>query len=196
MKTLVILFSFLVMTTNAFSATILSKNYDWNTHELTLDVRYSGGCSEHFFDLKFDPFVMESFPVRQNVELTHKTDDLCEALIYDRLVFNLDNYREKIGGNPADLIFKGSKGSIRVGFFPSVEGIVEAMYAIGGETTGLVLLTSDGQRIEFSAIYTAYEGHELIGKKVRLFGLANVPYYGVEIEERFVFEAFYIEVIK
>ena len=63
--------------------------------ELTLDVRYGGGCREHGFKLYMQPVFAESNPVRANLYLSHNANgDDCEALISESLTFDVRKIAE------------------------------------------------------------------------------------------------------
>jgi hypothetical protein len=58
---------------------------------ITLTVEYSGGCSEHEFELHMSPVAfMESLPVQANLYLRHADfDDPCRAWIKSTISFDL-----------------------------------------------------------------------------------------------------------
>ena len=63
---------------------------------LSLDVQYSGGCTEHRFALLVDPAFMESHPVQLFARLAHDADgDMCDGLLQRTLRFDLSRIREQ-----------------------------------------------------------------------------------------------------
>jgi len=58
---------------------------------IALHITYSGGCSTHCFSLYMSPAAfLESYPVQANLYLRHNSNgDACEALVNERLSFNL-----------------------------------------------------------------------------------------------------------
>lgn len=78
---------------------ILGGRYNSKTKPIDIDVQYGGGCEEHKFQLKID-LCRQSSPVQCDAKLIDlKTDDHCEALIYDKISVSLhetgldnDNY--------------------------------------------------------------------------------------------------------
>jgi hypothetical protein len=69
---------------------------------LTVNVRYSGGCTEHWFMLYMQPTFLESYPVRANLYMSHLDNgDACDALISRDLVFDVrkiaELYHEQYG---------------------------------------------------------------------------------------------------
>ena len=61
---------------------------------VTLEVSYSGGCGTHEFNLFVSNLFMESNPVQTESILSHVTEDACEALITEKLTFDLLPIRE------------------------------------------------------------------------------------------------------
>lgn len=72
----------------AFSATVKSAKLDAANQNILIDVVYGGGCGQHQFSLKVGG-CLESYPVQCTAVLEHKTNDMCEALIYETVVINL-----------------------------------------------------------------------------------------------------------
>src|SRR5690606_33777216 len=61
---------------------------------VTLEVSYAGGCKPHEFNLIVSSLFMESNPVQTESILSHVTEDTCEALVTEKLTFDLLPIRE------------------------------------------------------------------------------------------------------
>jgi len=71
-------------------------NVSINTDLIIFDVGYSGGCENHTFQLISKEMFMESDPVQIDVVLSHDDkDDACDAYVYDTIVFDLTNLKQK-----------------------------------------------------------------------------------------------------
>jgi len=71
-------------------------NVSVNTDLIIFDVGYSGGCENHTFQLISKEMFMESDPVQIDVVLSHDDkNDPCDAYIYDTIVFDLSNLKQK-----------------------------------------------------------------------------------------------------
>ncbi len=58
--------------------------------KLILDVRYTGGCLDHTFQLNWDGAFLKSNPAQVVLELSHNANgDSCQALVSERLQFDL-----------------------------------------------------------------------------------------------------------
>jgi len=63
-----------------------------NKNLLSLNVQYSGGCSEHEFKLFTNKNYSKSEPPKLSLSLEHNTNgDLCKAIITDKIVFDISN---------------------------------------------------------------------------------------------------------
>ena len=59
-------------------------------NELKLNVSYSGGCSEHEFELMQDPIFCGTPPIFICIKLNHNANnDLCEALLTKEVCFDI-----------------------------------------------------------------------------------------------------------
>lgn len=59
-------------------------------HWLTLQVSTGGGCRVHTWGLVGTPAIAKSMPPQNTIRLTHNANgDLCDALIYETLTFDL-----------------------------------------------------------------------------------------------------------
>ncbi len=61
---------------------------------LTLTAEFSGGCGTHEFGSCWDQSFAESEPVQATVNISHASDDPCEAIESDTLEFDLTPVRE------------------------------------------------------------------------------------------------------
>jgi len=75
----------------ANAATILDGYLDEASGEIVLELGFSGGCQEHYFDLRLDR-CRELFPVSCDVTLLHETTDRCEAYLFREERFSLEDY--------------------------------------------------------------------------------------------------------
>lgn len=69
-------------------------------NKLIVDVSYSGGCEEHFFELVGDEAISKSLPPQRTIRLVHTgKQDLCKAMIMRTLEFDIKNlaYQQKAG---------------------------------------------------------------------------------------------------
>ncbi len=58
--------------------------------KLVLNVTYAGGCKDHNFSIVFSDTFLESYPVQNNVVVTHDNNgDYCKALIQKTFSFDL-----------------------------------------------------------------------------------------------------------
>jgi len=67
---------------------------------LSIDVSYSGGCEDHFFELVGNEAISKSLPPLRSVRLVHTgTQDLCKAMILKTLEFDLSAlaYKQEAG---------------------------------------------------------------------------------------------------
>jgi len=64
---------------------------------ISLWINYSGGCTQHFFQLYMSPSVFaESFPVQASLYLRHfGQEDPCEAIVSQRIQFDLSPIAER-----------------------------------------------------------------------------------------------------
>jgi hypothetical protein len=80
---------------HAWSAQVISANIDESGENLVVEVRYGGGCVDHYFDL--DMFMCYEFePIQCMAMLVEKIPggvDTCAALITEKVTFNLQHYR-------------------------------------------------------------------------------------------------------
>jgi hypothetical protein len=61
---------------------------------LVLDLRYSGGCATHAFQLHWDGSVMESMPPQVRLHLSHQDGgDHCERMVQQTLRFDLSTLK-------------------------------------------------------------------------------------------------------
>lgn len=57
---------------------------------LIIEVQYGGGCKEHEFRMNTNLAWMKSLPPKLNLWLEHEcNDDMCRALVYQRLAYDL-----------------------------------------------------------------------------------------------------------
>lgn len=67
-----------------------------NSDILGLVVRYGGGCKDHDFELYWDGLFMDSEPPQVRLQLSHNANnDLCRALLTEKLFFNLSPIKER-----------------------------------------------------------------------------------------------------
>lgn len=72
-------------------------------------VEYSGGCEEHEFELYWDHFVAESFPMQTWMTLAHmENDDNCDGIVTDTLTID---YQSIDGFSNQDMIVHMANGS-------------------------------------------------------------------------------------
>lgn len=78
---------------------------------VTLEVSYSGGCGTHEFNLFVSNLFMESDPIQTESILSHVTEDACEALITEKLTFDLlpirEFYQRIYGQGPGSINIQG-----------------------------------------------------------------------------------------
>lgn len=81
---------------------------------LTLEVSYSGGCTEHSFEFIGSPVVMKSQPPKRTVKLVHHSqDDTCEEHISQQIVIDLkDIAYSQESGSEIILLLSGYKGEL------------------------------------------------------------------------------------
>lgn len=95
----------LAISFNSFSAEILSGKLDASKKNIVLEVKTSGGCGEHKFDLEVGG-CLESYPVQCSAKLLHTSTDFCEAIIIETAVLPLAKYGFK------DSYYRGGKLTI------------------------------------------------------------------------------------
>lgn len=81
-----------LMATQSFGATVRSAKLDASKKYILIDVIYGGGCGEHEFSLNLG-LCLESSPVQCGAELVEKTNDACEAIVYNTVVIPLEQYK-------------------------------------------------------------------------------------------------------
>lgn len=87
--------------------------------KLIIDVRYSGGCRQHTFQLNWNGKFLKSNPAQAVLELSHNANgDTCKAIIRERLQFDLSVIIE----DPSQYILR--LGSI-IAHVPNKNGIVD-----------------------------------------------------------------------
>lgn len=65
---------------------------------LSIEVSYSGGCKQHVFNLYWDRFMAKSIPPLVTLYLVHNSnEDRCEALIKEKLTFDISPLITEIG---------------------------------------------------------------------------------------------------
>lgn len=65
---------------------------------LVLDLRYSGGCAAHAFQLHWDGSVMESMPPQVHLQLSHQDGgDHCQRMVQETLRFDLATLKSFAG---------------------------------------------------------------------------------------------------
>lgn len=65
--------------------------------QLQIDVSYSGGCSQHDFNLYWNGAYQESFPPQVRMKLVHDAKkDTCERLITETLAFDIQRLQPSI----------------------------------------------------------------------------------------------------
>lgn len=75
---------------------------------LSIDVRYSGGCEEHEFELIGSGMFMKSLPPKMAISLKHNANsDGCRKLIETSLKFNVKDLRYA-GEGPLILLLEGT----------------------------------------------------------------------------------------
>lgn len=92
--------------------TVTSATLDGNI--LSLEVEYSGGCTDHTYDLIGSEGVMKSLPAKRTIKLIHNSnDDSCRELISETIKFDIRPlaYMEK-SGSEIVLLLDGYKQSI------------------------------------------------------------------------------------
>jgi|GEM_PF-3026206 len=65
---------------------------------LRCTVRYSGGCGVHAFELRSTGPVMKSLPPKQPLELVHRAEDACRALVTEEVALPLERWRAGTAG--------------------------------------------------------------------------------------------------
>jgi len=71
--------SSMLLSFNAFSATVRGAKLNQDQTEILVSVRYAGGCKEHVFEFKMGK-CFETIPVKCSARLADKTtSDFCEA---------------------------------------------------------------------------------------------------------------------
>lgn len=68
---------------------------------LELSIGYTGGCTQHQFDLVGNEMISKSLPPIRSINLIHKTneEESCKRTMYDTLYFDISNlaYQKSIG---------------------------------------------------------------------------------------------------
>ena len=83
--------------------------------QLHINVSYSGGCEGHVFELFTDGHLMKSLPPKQTFFLKHYAhDDACEALVEEKLFFDLEGTASQ--GNTLILLLQQYDGALRMDF--------------------------------------------------------------------------------
>ncbi len=55
-----------------------------------MDVQYGGGCKKHEFSLVGNSAIMKSYPPKRSCILVHEGEnDMCRALVYQQLKFDI-----------------------------------------------------------------------------------------------------------
>ncbi len=182
-----ILFHFLTL--NLYGAVVLDGFYDQENDELTLDIVYSGGCVEHDFYVLPDTACMESFPMQQNARLIDEgEEDPCDGIIYTTGSFSLADNEDFC--RPAYLTIYGDNNSSVTLFvsFQIYNGRLISHYAIGGETTGIAIVTEGDKVYELILpVRLRIKADTLINQYVEVIGRYKVL-SGVETEERHAIE--------
>ena len=65
--------------------------YCSESEQITVDLAYSGGCFKHRFDLEWDGSLLKSNPPQYLLNLVDASEeDPCEAILSERVVFDVD----------------------------------------------------------------------------------------------------------
>lgn len=86
---------FLIYSASSFcDVDILSATYDGNADEITLEIRFPGGCRPHAFELNFSPWCLQSYPLQCSAMLvqTEGQDDPCKASVFKRLIMSASEF--------------------------------------------------------------------------------------------------------
>jgi hypothetical protein len=81
---------------------LLSARVDGDTLRCT--VRYSGGCGVHAWMLRSTGPLLKSLPPKQQVELVHRADDACRALVTEDVALPLETWRAGPAGRTVLLL--------------------------------------------------------------------------------------------
>jgi len=81
---------------------VLNARVDGDSLRCT--VRYSGGCGVHAFELRSTGPVMKSLPPKQPLELVHRAEDACRALVTEEVALPLDRWRAGTAGRTVVLL--------------------------------------------------------------------------------------------
>lgn len=74
----------------AGSAPFAIENITLSKNLLSINIKYSGGCNEHLFQLVGHKMVSKSEPPQRSVHLFHNNNgDSCREIIQDILVFDI-----------------------------------------------------------------------------------------------------------
>jgi hypothetical protein len=85
----------LIFTSTAQAANIVSAKMDMLQENILVEVICGGGCRNHTFSLKLDPYCKESYPVQCSALLVQTTEgglDACRGMVKTTAVFNLKEY--------------------------------------------------------------------------------------------------------
>ncbi|NVK63948.1 MAG: hypothetical protein HWE22_05145 [Flavobacteriales bacterium] len=94
------------------STTITGVTLEGNI--LSLEVEYSGGCTDHSFELVGSPMIMKSLPPKRTVKLVHNSnDDTCREWVSETIKFNIKALAvTETSGNEITLLLDGVKEPI------------------------------------------------------------------------------------
>ena len=60
---------------------------------LEIGIRVGGGCGELNYSLIADEMVIETYPEKRMIRLILDDQDNCEALLYEKILFDISNFR-------------------------------------------------------------------------------------------------------
>jgi hypothetical protein len=100
--------------TTAFAIEVEEARLDGSGKNILVDVVHGGGCGQHEYSLEIQG-CLESMPVQCTAKLIHKTDDMCEAMLYRTATINLadSGLNEQYFSN-ASLVITGSRSKVQV----------------------------------------------------------------------------------
>jgi hypothetical protein len=97
----------------AQGASVLSAKLDYYRENILVEVAYFGGCKEHQFVLKMDPYCMSSYPAQCSARLVDTTEievEMCDEVVNTTAVFNIAEYGlDDIYYNGASLTIHGDR---------------------------------------------------------------------------------------
>lgn len=81
------------------------NSIEFENKMLNASLSYSGGCREHYINLFSDNAIMKSNPPQVNFYFSHNAnDDLCEAYITKKIIFDMSEFNKLIKGYNVVLI--------------------------------------------------------------------------------------------